>query len=107
MLRVGGEAREWAEGRCLMFDDSFEHDVIWLGGGGEEAGRQPQDHGTPGEVRTVLLVDVWHPDVDEAGRELVRRHFEWRPVMPATVDAAEPPMLSSGEEAVVRGRPEH
>merc|ERR1719189_1020654 len=24
-ISVGGELRAWAEGRCLVFDDSFEH----------------------------------------------------------------------------------
>ena len=52
-IRVGAETRRWAEGRCLVFDDSFEHEV-WHRGA---------------EVRTVLVLDVWHPDLtpDETG----------------------------------------
>ena len=26
-VRVGDEWREWAEGECLVFDDSWEHEV--------------------------------------------------------------------------------
>jgi aspartate beta-hydroxylase len=46
-LRVGDEVRGWEEGRCVVFDDSFEHEV-W-------------HRGT--EVRSVLVLDVWHPDL--------------------------------------------
>jgi len=44
-MRVGGETRQWQEGRCLLFEDSFEHDV-W----------NPSD-----QRRLVLIVDLWHP----------------------------------------------
>ncbi len=52
-LVVGGETRRWTEGRCLVFDDSFEHEA-W--------NRDVRD-------RLVLIVDVWHPDLtdDEIG----------------------------------------
>ena len=49
-IRVGSETREWTEGKCLIFDDSFEHEV-WHSGD------------TPS---TVLILDVWHPDLTEA-----------------------------------------
>jgi aspartate beta-hydroxylase len=26
-IRVGDEVREWTAGECLIFDDSFEHEV--------------------------------------------------------------------------------
>jgi aspartyl/asparaginyl beta-hydroxylase (cupin superfamily) len=45
-IRVAGESREWVEGRCLLFDYSFEHEA-W------NTGERP---------RTCLLVDLWHPD---------------------------------------------
>ena len=47
-LRVAGEGRTWQQGRCLLFDDSFVHEV-WNDG--------PQR-------RVVLVVDIWHPDLD-------------------------------------------
>ena len=44
-IRVGEETRRWEEGRCLVFDDHFEHEA-W--------NHTDQD-------RIVLIVDVWHP----------------------------------------------
>ncbi|XP_067630048.1 uncharacterized protein Asph isoform X2 [Eurosta solidaginis] len=46
-LRVANEERFWSEGKFLIFDDSFEHEV-W-------------HNGT--SFRLVLIVDVWHPDL--------------------------------------------
>ena len=50
---VDGEARTWVEGRCTVFDDSFVHSV-WQ---------------NSTQARIILIVDVWHPQLDEAGRE--------------------------------------
>ena len=44
---VGGEARKWVEGKVLLFDDSFEHEV----------------HNATDKPRLVLIVDMWHPDL--------------------------------------------
>ena len=44
-MRVGSQTVTWQEGGCLVFDDSFEHEV-WNDGD---------------EPRVVLLFDVWHP----------------------------------------------
>ena len=50
-MAVNGEPpRTWVEGQCTAFDDSFVHSV-WHNGT------------TP---RIVLIVDVWHPDLDTA-----------------------------------------
>ncbi len=46
-IRVADETRTWAEGRCLFFEDAFEHEV-W-------------NHSS--ERRVVLIVDFWHPDL--------------------------------------------
>jgi aspartyl/asparaginyl beta-hydroxylase (cupin superfamily) len=45
-IRVADETRGWTEGRCLLFDYSFEHEA-W---NGDVA------------PRTCLLADLWHPD---------------------------------------------
>lgn len=45
-ITVAGETRSWDEGKCLLFDYSFEHEA-W-------------NHGV--RPRTCLLVDLWHPD---------------------------------------------
>lgn len=52
-LRVAEEKQSWTEGQWLIFDDSFEHEV-WHEGS---------------EPRLVLIVDIWHPDVDEYQRK--------------------------------------
>jgi aspartate beta-hydroxylase len=52
-LRVGGETREWREGKVLMFDDTFEHEA-WNRG---EA------------TRVVLIADVWNPHLSLPERE--------------------------------------
>jgi aspartate beta-hydroxylase len=49
-IRVGSTSRSWEEGRCIVFDDSFEHEV-W-----NESDRH----------RYVLILDVWHPDLTPA-----------------------------------------
>lgn len=51
-IRVGEETVTWEDGRCLVFDDSFEHEV-WHRGTVE---------------RVVLIMDVLHPEVDAAHR---------------------------------------
>ncbi|WP_460061752.1 aspartyl/asparaginyl beta-hydroxylase domain-containing protein [Streptomyces sp. YKOK-I1] len=45
-LTVAGETRSWEEGRCLLFDYSFEHEA-------RNEGARP---------RTCLLLDLWHPE---------------------------------------------
>jgi aspartyl/asparaginyl beta-hydroxylase (cupin superfamily) len=61
-IRVGGMRRTWEEGKCLVFDDSFVHEV-W-------------NRGT--DARAVLLVDVWHPDLSTVEIEAITtlsRHY--------------------------------
>jgi len=44
-IRVGDVTRRWEEGKCLVFDDHFEHEA-W-------------NH--TAEERIVLIADLWHP----------------------------------------------
>jgi tetratricopeptide (TPR) repeat protein len=48
-IRVGGLTSSWKEGRCIVFDDSFSHEV-WNQGD---------------RRRLVLVLDLWHPDLGE------------------------------------------
>ncbi len=48
-LRVGGVTAGWQEGRCIVFDDSFSHEV-WNDGD---------------RRRLVLVLDLWHPDLGD------------------------------------------
>ena len=54
-IRVGNEWREWTEGKCLIFDDSFEHEVVYDATEAAASG-EAQD-------RIVLLLRFWHPDI--------------------------------------------
>mgnify|MGYP001216781997 FL=1 len=48
-LRVGDETRASAEGRVVVFDDSFEHEA-W---------------NDSKKSRVVLIFDIWHPDLSD------------------------------------------
>ena len=54
-IRVGGEWRSWQEGKCLVIDDSFEHEVVHRGA----------------RRRVALLVDCWHPQLSPREREFL------------------------------------
>lgn len=58
-LRVGAETRAWREGELTIFDDSFEHEA-WNSGTSD---------------RTVLLFEIWRPDIDADEREQLTRIF--------------------------------
>ena len=64
-FRVGGQVREWEEGKAFIFDDTISHEA-WNDGD---------------KLRAVLIVDTWSPLLSEAERELVRaltvRMHEW------------------------------
>lgn len=47
-IEVGGDARGWERGKCLVFDDTFRH---WAWNRSDRP-------------RLVLLFDFWHPDLD-------------------------------------------
>ena len=59
-MRVGDETRPWREGELTVFDDSFEHEA-WNRGPG---------------TRTVLLFEIWRPDIDADERAQLTRLFE-------------------------------
>jgi hypothetical protein len=46
-ITVCGEERYWSNGKCLIFDDSFEHEVS----------------NTTNEHRGILLLRFWHPEL--------------------------------------------
>ena len=48
-IRAAEETRGWEEGKCLVFDDSFEHEVKHEGD----------------SERIVLMINFFHPDVPE------------------------------------------
>jgi aspartate beta-hydroxylase len=54
-ISVGGVEHAWQEGRCVTFDDTFEHEA-W---------------NRSDRVRAVMILDSWHPDLTEAEREAI------------------------------------
>jgi aspartate beta-hydroxylase len=57
-LRVGDEVRRWEDGKCLVFDDSYEHEA-WNDGDC---------------TRIVLLLNFWHPDMPAAQRAALHHY---------------------------------
>lgn len=55
-FRVGGDVRDWREGRAWAFDDTIEHEA-W------------NDSARP---RAILIIDAWNPLLSEAERAVVR-----------------------------------
>ncbi|XP_026868924.2 aspartyl/asparaginyl beta-hydroxylase isoform X3 [Electrophorus electricus] len=51
-IRCTNQTRNWEEGKVLIFDDSFEHEV-W----------QEAD-----SYRLIFIVDVWHPELSQSQR---------------------------------------
>lgn len=60
-IRVGDQIREWKEGKAVVLDDSYEHEV-W---------------NETEEMRVILLVDIWHPDVRQEERNRIGRMFKY------------------------------
>lgn len=59
-LRVGNETRSWRQGELMIFDDSIEHEA-W---------------NRSGELRVVLLFDIWRPELTDTERALVAATLE-------------------------------
>jgi aspartate beta-hydroxylase len=55
-FRVGAETRDWEEGKAWVFDDSIEHEA----------------HNPTDLPRAILIFDVWHPELTDHERQLVR-----------------------------------
>lgn len=60
-LRVGDMIRHWEEGKCVVFDDAYEHEV-W--------NRTAQE-------RVLLLVDFWHPEIEPEERQAILNMFDF------------------------------
>mmetsp|Transcript_14255 Transcript_14255/g.18684 ORF Transcript_14255/g.18684 Transcript_14255/m.18684 type:complete len:240 (+) Transcript_14255:200-919(+) len=58
-IRVADEVQQWKEGKAMIFDDAFEHEV-W--------NRTAQE-------RVLLLFDIWHPELIAAERASIEEMF--------------------------------
>jgi hypothetical protein len=54
-FRVGEDRRDWQVGKAWVFDDTIEHEAL----------------NPTGELRVILIVDTWHPDLSAAERAAV------------------------------------
>lgn len=59
-FRVGNDTREWVPGKAWVFDDTIEHEA-W---------------NDSDKLRTVLIFDIWHPDLTPAEHELISAAME-------------------------------
>lgn len=59
-FRVGSDIREWQEGQGWAFDDTVEHEA----------------RNDSGLDRTILIFDVWRPELTEEERHLVSAMFQ-------------------------------
>lgn len=59
-FRVGGETRNWVQGRAFAFDDTIEHEA-W--------NRGERD-------RAVLILDVWNPYLSDHERAMIGRLYQ-------------------------------
>jgi aspartyl/asparaginyl beta-hydroxylase (cupin superfamily) len=59
-FRVGNDTREWREGQAWAFDDTIEHEAA----------------NDSGQDRTILIFDVWKPEMTEEERALVSALFQ-------------------------------
>ena len=59
-FRVGNDTREWVPGKAWVFDDTIEHEA-W---------------NDSDKLRTVLIFDIWHPDLTPPERELISAAME-------------------------------
>lgn len=59
-FRVGNDTRDWHEGQAWAFDDTIEHEAA----------------NDSGQDRTILIFDVWKPEMTEEERALVSALFQ-------------------------------
>jgi aspartate beta-hydroxylase len=59
-FRVGGDVRLWEEGKAWAFDDTIEHEARNQGTG----------------VRTILIFNIWRPDLTDIEKRLISGLFE-------------------------------
>jgi hypothetical protein len=59
-IRVGNLQRPWTNGKAMVFDDSYDHEV-W---------------NRTEETRVLLLVDIWHPDISNAEKQEIVKVFQ-------------------------------
>ena len=91
-LRVGGELVEWVEGKVLVFDDSFVHEVY--------------NHSNA--LRIVLFFNAWHPALSTAERNAlanVRTAYGQSPAGRSWLKRNEEPRRSTIDHGAMQNAP--
>lgn len=78
-IRVGDNTQTWAPGKCLVFDDSFEHEA-W---------------NRSDEKRAVLIFEVWHPDLSEPEKRYLEAALAAYDNLNAKLDRINQPLMES------------
>lgn len=60
-LKVAEVNKKWEEGKCLIFDDTYLHEV---------------HNNHTDRYRTILLLDIWHPDLRAEEKEAIVKMFK-------------------------------
>lgn len=61
-ITIADNQTTWKEGKCLVFDDTFIHSV---------------DNKNQSKSRSILLFDVWHPDITEEEKVSIKQMFNF------------------------------
>lgn len=59
-IKVAEQEKKWEEGKCLVFDDTYLHEV---------------KNDNKDRKRVILLLDIWHPDIKHEEREAIKNMF--------------------------------
>jgi aspartyl/asparaginyl beta-hydroxylase (cupin superfamily) len=59
-IKVAEEKKLWEEGKCLVFDDTYLHEV-------KNENKEKQ--------RVILLLDIWHPDLKSEEIQAIHTMF--------------------------------
>ena len=60
-LRVASNPMNWAAGKMIIFDDTFEHEAANM---------------SKAEDRVLLLFDIWHPELIKEEKEAIVKMFD-------------------------------
>lgn len=60
-IRVAEQETKWEEGKCLVFDDTYLHEV---------------QNNNKSRNRSILLLDIWHPDINIEEKEAIINMFK-------------------------------
>lgn len=60
-IKVAETEKKWENGKCLVFDDTYLHEV---------------KNENTNKKRTILLLDIWHPDIKLEERQAIEDMFK-------------------------------